>query len=360
MEPAVLDELRRILTAHARHYPLMGPCDGVKLIYQNEFGGGHLIRSPAESLAHLERECAGVEARPDSPPFEEIGGGMVRVMLPALVRSGYTPETLNRDFVRSARRHTGTQSGLIKKLEVLRQLAGEGLFGFSVQALEDYLTPYLCAGCPAVSHSPEYRRAYAPAYRVVERSCSLPLLLEEVSSLCVSSAGRPVLVALDGRCASGKTTLAQRLQAEYGFAVVHMDHFFLRPEQRTGARYDQPGGNVDYERVLEQALLPLSRGEEAVYRPFDCAAQALGPPLRISPAPAVLVEGSYACHPALWDCYALHAFLTVPPQLQWERILSRNGPEYSQVFRSKWIPLEERYFSAFHIQDRCAYRLEGN
>ena len=37
-------ELERILRQHADSYPLLQPTDAVKLIYQNEFGGGHLIR----------------------------------------------------------------------------------------------------------------------------------------------------------------------------------------------------------------------------------------------------------------------------------------------------------------------------
>ena len=39
-----------------------------------------------------------------------------------------------------------------------------------------------------------------------------------------------VLVAIDGRCAAGKTTLAASLQAQLGCNVFHMDDFFLRPE----------------------------------------------------------------------------------------------------------------------------------
>ena len=48
--------------------------------------------------------------------------------------------------------------------------------------------------------------------------------------------GAPLLIAIDGRCGAGKTTLAQRLQQELGGRVFHMDDFFLRPEQRTAAR----------------------------------------------------------------------------------------------------------------------------
>ena len=38
-----------------------------------------------------------------------------------------------------------------------------------------------------------------------------------------------ILVAIDGRCGSGKTTLAAALQEMLQCPVVHMDDFFLRP-----------------------------------------------------------------------------------------------------------------------------------
>lgn len=182
-------------------------------------------------------------------------------------------------------------------------------------------------------------------------------LTEAVEALSAGQ-GR-VIVALDGRCASGKTTLAAELAKRYGWSVVHMDHFFLRPEQRTLERYARPGGNVDHERFLEEVLLPLRRGERPVYRPFDCRTQTLLEPIPFEPGPVVLVEGSYSCHPALWEHYDLRAFLTIDPKFQMERVTARDGEEWAQTFREKWIPLEEKYFSAYEVEHRCEFRLEG-
>ena len=38
-----------------------------------------------------------------------------------------------------------------------------------------------------------------------------------------------VIVAIDGRCAAGKTTLADHLKQELGTTVFHMDDFFSPP-----------------------------------------------------------------------------------------------------------------------------------
>lgn len=186
---------------------------------------------------------------------------------------------------------------------------------------------------------------------------ALSPLVEKIEALCAVR-GR-VIVALDGRCASGKTTLARALGERYGWSVVHMDHFFPRPEQRTLERYARPGANVDHERFLEEVLLPLRRGERPIYRPFDCRTRTLLEPIPFEPGPVVLAEGSYACHPALWEHYDLRVFLTIGPERQMERITAREGEERARAFREKWIPLEEKYFSAYEVERRCEFRLEG-
>ncbi len=161
------------------------------------------------------------------------------------------------------------------------------------------------------------------------------------------------LLAIDGRCGGGKTSLAGELHRRYGWSVVPMDDFFLRPKQRTAARLAQAGGNVDYERFLEEVLLPLRSGGDISYRPFDCAAMTLAAPVSVRRTPVVVVEGSYACHPALWEAYDLRLFVDISPERQWERILRREGPQKAETFRSRWIPLEEAYFAAFSVRERC-------
>ena len=160
-----MEELRAILITHAKRYPLMQPCDAVKLIYQNEFGGGHLICDEEACLNYLRREYADLEKDPTAPLYENIGNGIVRVNLTAV-----KPEDLaqlGQDFIASATKHKGTLDSFLKKLEVLRKLTAEGVFTFDTNALSAYLYEYKAAGYPAVSHSTEYRQAYKPAYRII-------------------------------------------------------------------------------------------------------------------------------------------------------------------------------------------------
>ncbi len=169
-----------------------------------------------------------------------------------------------------------------------------------------------------------------------------------------TSCGREhILVAIDGRCASGKTTLAAAISDALGCLILHMDDFFLRPEQRTPERLAIPGENVDHERFLEELLLPLSKGRAAIYRPFQCKTQTLGVAMPIIPTPVIVVEGSYSCHPTLRNFYDLRLFLTVDPDIQMERILRRNGEAAAEIFRTRWIPLEERYFDRCGVRECC-------
>lgn len=162
-----------------------------------------------------------------------------------------------------------------------------------------------------------------------------------------------LLVAIDGRCASGKTTLANELAHLLNCQMIRMDHFFLRPEQRTQERYAEAGGNVDRERFLQEVLIPLQAGKPFSYQPFDCHTMTLGDPIFVDRAPVTIVEGTYSCHPALRDAYHLRFFLTVDGEEQLRRIAARNGEAALAVFKARWIPLEEAYFAAFDVEKFC-------
>ena len=50
----------------------------------------------------------------------------------------------------------------------------------------------------------------------------------------------PLLVALDGRCAAGKTTIAAQMARQYGWGVVHLDDFFLPADPAHPQRMAEP------------------------------------------------------------------------------------------------------------------------
>lgn len=160
-------------------------------------------------------------------------------------------------------------------------------------------------------------------------------------------------IAIDGNCAAGKTTFAKALSEEFNCNVFHMDDFFLTPEMRTAERLSETGGNVHRERFLKEVLLPLKNKEDIFYRVYDCETLSFKEPVKIAPEKIVVTEGSYSCHPDLFDFYDLHIFLEADREMQEERIKKRNGENALRIFKEKWIPLENRYFEEFHIKEKC-------
>ncbi|MCM1268493.1 MAG: hypothetical protein NC302_11360 [Bacteroidales bacterium] len=162
-----------------------------------------------------------------------------------------------------------------------------------------------------------------------------------------------VIIAIDGCCGGGKSTLGEALAAKYECRLIPMDDFFLQPEQRTSARYAQPGGNVDYERFQEEVLAHIADRGGLSYRRFCCATMSFGETVRLPWRRLNIIEGSYSCHPYFGDVYQARFFVEVSPEIRKKRILARNGEERYQRFVNEWIPLENRYFDAFAIRQHC-------
>ena len=130
---------------------------------------------------------------------------------------------------------------------------------------------------------------------------------------------RPVVLALDGMAAAGKTTAARTLAARWGAPVVHMDDFFLPAALRTPARYTEPGGNVHYERFAAEVLPGLRDGAPFSYRVFDCSVMDYRGRIDIPASPIVIVEGSYALHPRFGDYADVTIFCAVDADEQARR-----------------------------------------
>jgi len=176
---------------------------------------------------------------------------------------------------------------------------------------------------------------------------AVPFITEK-ANLIKASKGR-CIIAIDGRSASGKTTLAAALSSVFNADVVHMDDFFLPIPLRTPGRLSEPGGNVHYERFAKEVLPNLDSCQSFSYGIFDCGIMEINNKQTIGASPFRLIEGAYSLRPAFGAYADLSVFCDIDPKTQMDRIIKRNGPEKADVFKTRWIPLEERYFSAFPI-----------
>lgn len=334
-------EFRRVLTNHAARYPAMEPQDYGKLLFQNVFGPEHLITDPDKVAPWIRKERQ--EAVSARPP-EDIGDGLCRIYLdPAW--SEEAANILAKLMVRTAAEVCGTREDLEAKLPTLLSL--------DVPGMPEWVSQWKAAGCPAVHHSETYRRAYHPHYRLLRRcyAAIFPLLLE-VSALLFLQ--QPLVLAIDGRCGSGKTWMADVIGSVFPCRVIHMDDFYLPMDRRSPHWKEIPAGNMDLQRLRSEVLLPARRGEDIQYRAYRCSEGAFLPPELLPAQPLTVVEGSYSLHPTLRDCYHKTAFLSCAPDIQARRLAKREGSHYF-AFVDTWVPLEEQYIRACSPDQICTH-----
>ena len=166
----------------------------------------------------------------------------------------------------------------------------------------------------------------------------------------------PLILAIDGKSGSGKTTLAALLSEKTGALVLHMDDFFLRPEQRTDKRLKEIGGNVDYER-FSAVLSQVKAKEEVQYQPYDCKTGTLQEIQIFKPEKIVIVEGSYSMNSYFGDYADIKVGMDIDAERQKERILKRNGQMMLARFLEEWIPKENVYLEEFKIFEKCDFRI---
>ena len=234
--------------------------DIAKLLFQSEFGGGHMISDKEKSLKWIQEESQTL-TNSQSPLAEYIGDGIVRVYLSSL-NQGLRAEVLNEMFVQSAAHKKGSVKGLEEKIDAVRCV-----LPYSEDTIDAFFETWKSKGYPAISHSETYRSAYQPAYRVVD--ASYLKILDIIPSVNVSEK-TPFVIAIDGMSGSGKSTLGELLHMNFPQSnLFHMDDYFLQPHQRTKDRLAEIGGNVDYERFHDEILLHLADKNGLTYRPYN-------------------------------------------------------------------------------------------
>ena len=325
-------------------HPMMEAQDIVKHCYQAAFGGAHMLAHPEQTKAYFEQEFSAACAE-DEALYEQISPFAARISL-KVWKAKYLPsDWLWRIFAISAAMEQPGEGSFEEYLLAADTIARER----HIDGWDEYLRSYRAEGLHPVHHSEAYRAAEQPAYRVVSTRF-LPLLpiLERIATL-----PKQAVIAIDGRAASGKSSAAELLAAVLDAGLVHMDDFFLPPALRSEQRLAMAGGNVHHERFAEEVLPKLRIAAAFSYRRFDCSRMDMDELREVKASPIRIVEGSYSHHPALGRYADLHVFSDVADDEQQRRILARNGERMLEMFRSRWIPMEERYFAEFAIRENA-------
>ena len=160
----------------------------------------------------------------------------------------------------------------------------------------------------------------------------------------LANAAAPVVLALDGRCGSGKTTMAAALAEQFPDSIVlHTDDFYLTP-----------CANMDFARLRDEVLAPARAGKPVLYRAYSCREGAYLPVQQLAAQPLVILEGSYSHHPLLAPYEDFRVFMTCSDAEQTRRLQAREGERYAN-FAARWVPLEEGYFAQYHIAETADF-----
>ncbi len=157
---------------------------------------------------------------------------------------------------------------------------------------------------------------------------------------------RPLIIAIDGRSGTGKSTLAARLAGALDATVIDGDDFFAGGvEVRTDAPADRARDCIDWRRQ-RPVLEALRAGEVARYHAFDWDAfdgSLEAEATEHAPRPIILFEGVYTARPELSDLLDLRVLVEVPDDVRLARLRSREGA--IGPWERQWHEAELWYFA---------------
>ena len=157
-----------------------------------------------------------------------------------------------------------------------------------------------------------------------------PTLSALLAAALAQKPTRPLVLALDGRCGSGKTTLANALAAQFtGCTLLRTDDFYLPSAQRIPDWAHTPCANMDLSRLRDEALRPAYAGQPVAYRAYSCREGGYLPPVQLPAQPLVILEGSYSHHPLLRPYETLRVLVTCAKPEQTRRLQAREGARYA-------------------------------
>jgi uridine kinase len=115
----------------------------------------------------------------------------------------------------------------------------------------------------------------------------------------------------------------------------------------------------DWERLRDDALAALARGEEARYRRYDWHAERLGDEVAtVAACGVVVVEGVYVARPALRGYLDLIVVVEAPRETCIARQRERGENEPEQIER--WRAAEEWYFARQDPKRVADLVIDGN
>ena len=161
---------------------------------------------------------------------------------------------------------------------------------------------------------------------------------------------RQAVISIDGPCGGGKTTLANEIEKNFAYNILHMDDFYLPFQKRDKNWMNIIAGHMDFDRLIETVLIPYKNKQKTNYISYDCHSDKYLQEIPIDLDKILVIEGSYTSHPRLDEFVNLKIFVDIDEGKQKERLTKRN-PDVVDKFLSMWVPFENNYFNTLNIKE---------
>jgi uridine kinase len=154
--------------------------------------------------------------------------------------------------------------------------------------------------------------------------------------------GRTIVVAIDGRAGSGKTTLAEELAAELSAPMVSLEYL-----------YDGWDG---LERgiglLITEVLEPLSKGQTAYVPRYDWIRETWDEPAPLDPPETLIVEGVGAGARPAAKYESVLVWLETPSSVRKKRALNRDGETFAPYW-DQWAAQETAMLARERTRERA-------
>ena len=167
-------DIQGFVTKQMQTYPKSRLLDIYKSCFQDYMGAEHLVSDKQRVKAYLDEELQTTSLDDLMPWYYEACGvndQYVRVSIRAIKENLITEDMLLDAFIRSANsdKRPTVESWRDRWHKIIGTIDQMGLNLPSYQQDRVFIDSILSVGKYAISHSPEYREAYRPHYRIIDK-----------------------------------------------------------------------------------------------------------------------------------------------------------------------------------------------
>ncbi len=336
--------MENYLEYYYKKYPKSELEDYLKLIYQASFGSDYIEDNPAESLSKIKEDMlkkTNHEFHEDLYDF--ISPEFVRVNLRIFKQYNLNENLLNENYFNTLRKFLNPTDSFKNELKTLKIFFLKK--GIETSELNNYIDNLDLNDFIGLKHSELYENSYSPAYRIIHYDfLSEDLQYYQIRHYLESFPKTKVnFFAIEGKAASGKTTISNLLEREKDINVIHLDDFLDGPSDEN---------NVNSLRLIKEIINPAILDNPLKYKKYDATYKTYSDGLIDNVTSTVLIEGVFSSNYILEEYYRGIIYLHVPTNTQNARFQSKSRAIYSR-FLNERLPKEAIYYKKYNIYKKA-------